>query len=231
MNDIDLAEALARVGREAASLVSSGARVGLGTGRAAEAFIRALGERVRGEGLAVVGVATSERSATLAAEVGVAVEPLSAEVGLDLAFDGADEVAPDLSLTKGLGGAMLRERVVAADAKRFIVLVTPEKLVGRLGERAPLPIEIAPFALPAVQRSLRALGAPRLRLAKDGAPYRTDNANAVIDLHAEGGGWSDVRALDRAVRAIPGVVDTGFFFDFVERVLDSESAGVRVLSA
>ena len=231
MNDIDLAEALARVGREAASLVSSGARVGLGTGRAAEAFIRALGERVRGEGLAVVGVATSERSATLAAEVGVAVEPLSAEVGLDLAFDGADEVAPDLSLTKGLGGAMLRERVVAADAKRFIVLVTPEKLVGRLGERAPLPIEIAPFALPAVQRSLRALGAPRLRLAKDGAPYRTDNANAVIDLHAEGGGWSDVRALDRAVRAIPGVVDTGFFFDFVVRVLVSESAGVRVLSA
>jgi ribose 5-phosphate isomerase A len=231
MNDIDLAEALARVGREAASLVSSGARVGLGTGRAAEAFIRALGERVRGEGLAVVGVATSERSATLAAEVGVAVEPLSAEVGLDLAFDGADEVAPDLSLTKGLGGAMLRERVVAADAKRFIVLVTPEKLVGRLGERAPLPIEIAPFALPAVQRSLRALGAPRLRLAKDGAPYRTDNANAVIDLHAEGGGWSDVRALDRAVRAIPGVVDTGVFFDVVERVLVSESAGVRVLSA
>jgi ribose 5-phosphate isomerase A len=231
MTDIDPTEALARVGREAAALVTAGARVGLGTGRAAEAFIRALGARVRTEGLGVVGVATSERSAALAAEVGIATEPLSPEVGLDLAFDGADEVAPDLSLTKGLGGAMLRERVVAADARRFIVLVTPEKLVARLGERSPLPIEVAPFALPAVERALRLHGLPRLRVSKDGAPYRTDNGNAVVDLHAEGGAWSDARALDRAVRAIPGVVDTGFFFDLAERVLVSELEGVRVLGA
>jgi ribose 5-phosphate isomerase A len=153
MSSLEASDALAKIGREAAALVMEGARVGLGTGRAAEAFIRALGARVREERLVVVGVATSERSAELAAEVGIAVEPLSPEVGLDLAFDGADEVAPDLSLTKGLGGAMLRERVVATDARRFLVLVTPEKLVQRLGERSPLPIEVVPFALPSVERA------------------------------------------------------------------------------
>lgn len=224
----DQISALDRVAVRALQEVQSGMRLGLGTGRAAEAFIRNLGERVR-EGLQVVGVATSERSAKLAREVGIAVEPLSQSLPLDAAFDGADEVAGDLSLTKGLGGAMLRERVVAADAKRFFVLVTPEKLVARLGERSPLPVEVVPFALPTVSRSASALCAEaRLRMA-NGEPVHTDNGNLVLDLFSAPGGWPDARALDQTVRALPGVVDTGFFFAMATAVFVADESAVRVL--
>jgi ribose 5-phosphate isomerase A len=223
--------ALDRVAKRALQEVESGMRLGLGTGRAAEAFIHNLGERVRA-GLQVVAVATSERSAKLAREVGITVEPLSESVPLDTAFDGADEVSGDLALTKGLGGAMLRERVVAADAKRFFVLVTPEKLVARLGERSPLPVEVVPFALPTVSRAAARLCAEaRLRKAANGEAVLTDNGNLVLDLFSAPGGWQDARALDQAVRALPGVVDTGFFFGMATAVFVADESAVRVLGA
>src|SRR5690606_20896390 len=143
---VSAADDLDRVAVRALDEVRAGMRLGLGTGRAAEAFIRRLGERARA-GLDVVGVATSRRSEALAAEVGVRTGTVGDLSPLDVAFDGADEVAPDLSAMKGLGGAHLRERVVAAEAARFVLLVTPEKLVARLGERAPVPVEVAAFAV------------------------------------------------------------------------------------
>jgi ribose 5-phosphate isomerase A len=220
---------LDRVAERALAEVRSGMRLGLGTGRAAEAFIRRLG-RAAGEGLEVVGVATSDRSEKLAREVGVRTVTIDAVDALDLAFDGADEVAPDGSLTKGLGAAMLRERVVAWEAARFVVLVTPEKIVSRLGERCPLPIEVVPFAVATAQRRLAKLGARAVRRATDAGFVVTDNGNAVIDLWAAGAaGWSDARALDAAVRAVPGVVDTGFFFDRTSLVLVGDASGVREL--
>lgn len=220
-----LDQALASLGALAAAELSNGMRVGLGTGRAAEAFIRAVGARLK-EGLSVVGVPTSERSAALAREVGIEITELSASVGLDVAVDGADEVTPDGSLTKGLGGAMLRERVVARDARRFFVLVGEEKLVTHLGERSPLPIEVVPFALATATRALRALdvGEPRLR-TREGVTVLTDNGNVVVDLHASGGRFADPRALDRAVRAIPGVVDDGFFLDMSLEVFIGRADG------
>src|SRR6185312_6168246 len=131
--------------------------LGLGTGRAAEAFIHALGERVQ-KGLRVRAVPTSNRSAELAGKLGIPVLGLADVDHLDIAFDGADEVTPDLALTKGLGGALLRERVVAFEAKRFIVLVTPEKMVDKLGSRTHIPIEVVPFATPSATRHLKELG-------------------------------------------------------------------------
>src|SRR5271165_5319391 len=125
-------EDLARVAQAALAHVADGMLLGLGTGRAAEAFIRALGERVQ-QGLRVRGVPTSNRSAALCNQLGIPTLTLAEIDHLDIAFDGADEVTPALALTKGLGGALLRERVVAFEAKRFIVLVTPEKLVEALG--------------------------------------------------------------------------------------------------
>lgn len=217
---------LARVADRALSEVRPGMALGLGTGRAAEAFIRRLGAAAA-EGLSVVGVPTSERSERIARELGITVARLEEVEALDVAFDGADEVTPDASLTKGRGGAMLRERVVASIARRFVVLVTSEKLVDELGQRCPLPIEVVPFALPTVLRRVAVVGARAIVRHDDaGAVYRTDNGNAVVDLVPHDGAWIAPRDLDARVRAIPGVVDTGFFFDMASLILVGERGSV-----
>lgn len=199
-------------------------RLGLGTGRAAEAFIRALGGRVAA-GLDVVGVATSERSEALAREVGVPTRALADFDELDVAFDGADEVTPDRGLTKGLGGAQLRERVVASIAKRFIILATEEKRVAKLGTRCPIPIEVVPFATSTVARRLASLGARLVeRVTAEGRPYRTDNGNAILDAHVNP--LDDPGAFDARARAVPGVVDVGLFLGLASLVLIGEETRV-----
>jgi ribose 5-phosphate isomerase A len=219
-------EDLDRVAERALAEVKGGTMLGLGTGRAAEAFIRRLGRAVKEEGLAVRGVATSERSEALAREVGVPTLALADAGPLDVAFDGADEVAPDRSLTKGLGGAQLRERVVASEAKRFVILATAEKLVDKLGSRCPIPVEVVPFAVPTVERRLVALGArPARRMTPAGVPYATDNGNAILDAHVAP--LDDPRGFDAKARAIPGVVDVGLFFDLASLVLVGGSGPVR----
>jgi len=224
------AEDLDRVAARALEEVQGGMRLGLGTGRAAEAFIRALGARVKA-GLSVVGVATSERSAALAAEVGIVVTTLEQVDALDVAIDGADEVAPDLSLVKGLGGANLRERVVAREASRFVVLVTPEKLVKRLGERAPIPVEVVPFAIGHATRRLGRIAtvtAVTRRLAKDGSsPFVTDNGNAILDVAIAP--TDKPGEMDAAMRAVAGVVDVGFFLGMADLVLVGDPGEVREL--
>jgi len=205
-----------RVARAALDEVKRGMRLGLGTGRAAEAFIRRLGERVR-DGLDVTCVVTSIRSEKLARELGIPVVTLDELFELDIAFDGADEVAPNLDLTKGLGGALLRERVVAHAAARFVVLVTPEKRVAKLGTRAPIPIEVVPFAKTPVHHALTHLGGrPTLR-QKDQTVALTDNGNVLLDTHFDP--IDDPRTLDGKIRAIPGVVDTGIFLSMADCVL------------
>jgi len=220
---------LEAVAERAMAELGDATRLGLGTGRAAEAFIQRLARDPRKTG--VVGVPTSERSAELARSLGLTLTSLADVPSLDIAFDGADEVDPSCALTKGLGGAMLRERVVAAEALRFVVLVTAEKIVDRLGARAPLPVEVAPFALATATRRLERLS-PRVerRLTRGGENFVTDNQNAVLDLYAGDGGWADPRALDRAVRSIAGVVDTGFFFGMASLVIIADHGGVRVLT-
>jgi ribose 5-phosphate isomerase A len=220
-------EDLARVAQAALTHVADGMLLGLGTGRAAEAFIHALGERARA-GLRVRAVPTSNRSAELAAKVGIEVLTLADVDHLDVAFDGADEVTPGLALTKGLGGALLRERVVAFEARRFVVLVTPEKMVDKLGSRTPIPIEVVPFAEPSVARHLRALGGvPAVRNKPDGFPYTTDNANWILDTRFAP--IDDPAQLDAAILRIPGVVDDGLFLDMADLVLVGEEGAVREL--
>lgn len=211
------AEAMNRVAQAALDMVDDGMRLGLGTGRAAEAFIRALGAKVAA-GLRVRCVTTSQRSEALAESLGIPLGSVDDVPELELAFDGADEFTASLDLTKGLGGALLRERVVAASAARFIVLVTPEKRVERLGTRAPIPVEVVPFAAGPVERGLRRLGAePVLRRTEDGLVYRTDNDNVVID--ARVAPLDDPFATHAAFRALPGVVDTGLFLGMADVVL------------
>jgi ribose 5-phosphate isomerase A len=216
--------ALDRVACAALELVEDGMRLGLGTGRAAEAFIRRLGERVAA-GLRVEAVTTSDRSEQLAAEVGIVRRDLAALPELDLAFDGADEVTPELGLTKGRGGALVRERIVAHAARRFVVLVTPDKLVSRLGERFPTPVVVVPFAGPTAARELVAMGAAvASRRAASGEPFRTDDGALVLD--AAFGPMDEPGRIADALRAIPGVIDHGLFLAMASLVLVGEADAV-----
>jgi ribose 5-phosphate isomerase A len=221
------------VAARALDLVEEGNKVGLGTGRAASAFISRLGERVR-KGLHVVAVPTSEETARQARDAGITLVDLSEAVELDLTVDGADEVAPSLDLVKGWGGALVRERIVASASRRFVVLVRHDKLVGALGERGRIPVEIVPFARGPAMHRLRALcRAPTLRTdPKSGEPFVTENQNLIIDCALDQP-LADARAardFDDSIRAIAGVVDTGLFLGMAERVLVGHPDGrVEVL--
>jgi len=200
-------------------------RVGLGSGRAATAFVHALARAVDG-GRAVEGVATSAATAALAAGLGIRIVDLGPEP-LDLTVDGADEVDPALNLIKGYGGALVRERIVAAASRRQVILVTPDKLVPRLGGRGRLPVEIVPFARAFCARRLEALGArPRLREA-GGQPMVTDNGNWILDCAIAP--LDDPAAYEEKLRRIPGVVDTGLFLGTADTVLLAEAGLVREL--
>lgn len=205
------------IAERALELVEDGSAIGLGTGRAATLFIKALGERVGG-GLRVRGVPTSDATADLARELGIPLATLEEVEELDICFDGADEVAPDFNLIKGYGGALVREKIVAASARRFVVLVGPGKEVKALGEHGKLPVEVVPFALPLARRKLTALGCPPvLRVQPDGTTYITDNGNPIFDCQV--GPIADAAALERALLDIPGVVGTGLFLGMAETVL------------
>jgi ribose 5-phosphate isomerase A len=219
-------ESLGALGKAAAGYVEDGMNVGLGTGRAAVAFVRALAERVK-NGLRIVGVPTSEATRELARSLGIRLATLADVPELDLTIDGADEVDPNLDLVKGLGGALVREKIVAASSRRFVVVVGSEKLVERLGVKTPLPVEVVPFALPLAEKRLAALDSrPALR-AKDGKTFVSDNGNLIVDCQFRE--IADPAALDVAIRAIPGVVGTGLFVGMAERVLVQHQESVRVL--
>lgn len=212
----------------ALEFVLDGTCVGLGSGRASSAFIRALGERCR-NGLHVRGVATSAASATLATRVGIPLTGLEDGMLLELTVDGADEVTPNLDMVKGWGGALVRERIVAVAAKRQVILVGTDKLVTTIGERGRIPVEVIPMAQWPVTHELKALSlAPTLRMDSTGAnPYVTDNGNVIIDfaspqLLVDG---NAARALERIVLDIVGVVDTGLFLGTAERVLVGHADG------
>lgn len=225
--------AVQAVADKALELVHDGAKVGLGSGRASAAFIAKLGERVQA-GLRIVGVATSEASATQARALGIPLVEIDDTLELDLTVDGADEVAPNLDLVKGWGGALVRERIVAATSRRQVILVGPEKLVPGLGARGRVPVEVIPLARGYVVRRLRELGiTPTLRLAADGgAPFVSDNGNLTLDcrLARPLQGTDEALALEARILGIAGVVDTGLFLGTAERVLIGRDDGrVEVL--
>ena len=224
---------VAAAAARAALLVEDGAKVGLGSGRAASAFIAALGALVE-RGFSVAGVPTSEPSARLARSFGIPLIEIDEHLELDLTVDGADEVAPNLDLVKGRGAAFVRERIVAAASRRQVILVGADKLVPTLCARAGFPVEVIPLGRGLVMRRLRAIGlGPSERLDAEGAaPLVSVNGNLIFDCAVAAplpdGGVA--RSLDAAVRAIPGVVDTGLFLGTADRVLVGHADGrVEVL--
>jgi ribose 5-phosphate isomerase A len=200
--------------------------VGLGTGSTASHFIRELGVRVQ-QGLRVQGIPTSEASRKLAVEVGVPLTTLSDHPVIDVTVDGADEVSDSLDLIKGLGGALVREKVVAHASKVVIIVVDESKLTGRLGRNAPVPIEVIPFAVDVVRRQLALWGGePRIR-EKEGRAFISDNGNLILDW------WHGLIdqpwALEKQIKGVTGVVDSGIFANVASSVIAATSSGIRKL--
>ncbi|RLF06295.1 MAG: ribose 5-phosphate isomerase A [Thermoprotei archaeon] len=214
------------VGVQAADMVEDGSAVGLGTGSTAYYAIKRLGERVR-EGLNIVGVPTSEASARLAEEVGIRLGTLEEYPRIDITIDGADEVDPAFRLIKGMGGALLREKIVASVSQREVIIVDASKLVERLGTKSPLPVEVVPFGWKVCAERLRELGCEPVLRQGDGGVYTTDSGNYILDCRFDG--VEDPEALERRINMIPGVVENGLFLGLATDVLVGREGRVEVL--
>lgn len=216
----------------ALEFVTPGMRLGLGTGSTAKQFVDLIGERVRA-GLDIVAVPTSEATHAQAIACGIRLTTLDETPELDLTIDGADEIAPDMSLIKGGGGALLREKIVAAASARMLVIADESKWVATLG-RFPLPIEVTPFGfaatLRAVDKAIAGIqrGGPlKLRMGKDGHAFVTDGGHWIID--AQLGRIDDPAALAHALSLIPGVMEHGLFVGMARTAIIGGPAGVRIV--
>lgn len=222
-NKVASGSQLEHIGKIAAGRIKPGQTVGLGSGKAALAFVRALADRVRTEGLQIRGVPTSEHTASVAREGGIPLETLDTVERIDIDVDGADEVTPQLNLLKGGGGNLLREKVIASISAELIIVIGEEKLTSRLGECFPIFVEVVRFALPTVQRRLKAMGAASAdpRKNPDGTIFLTDNGNPL--LHAffppDHTIMQNLDALETAIHAIPGAVETGLFAGYAAEAI------------
>lgn len=215
-------------GEAAANLIEDGMLLGLGSGSTAKHMVIALGQRIQ-QGLRIAGaVPTSHATEELARNFGIPLTDLDAHPVLDLAIDGADEIDGQLRLIKGGGGALLREKIVASTARRFIVIVDATKQVARLGQTAPLPVETVPLAVTPVSKRLEALGA-EVRLRRSGNyVFFTENCNAILDCFFAGG-IPDPVDLEARIRRIVGVAETGLFLNMAKQVVIGGPDGVKLL--
>lgn len=206
-------------------LVPENTVIGLGSGRAATAFVRALGQRVQ-QGFRIHGVPTSQNTAQLARDLGIPLKTLDEVDELAVTVDGADEVDPHLNLIKGLGGALVREKIVAASSRKLVILVGPEKIVPVLGGRGTLPVEVVPFGLKLARKKLEGLGLPSHIRQAGGANFVSDNGNFILDCQI--GPLTDPAGLHEKISVIPGVVDTGLFIGMADLVLIDNGTAVEV---
>jgi ribose 5-phosphate isomerase A len=224
-------DALKRAAAEAAvELVKDGMVVGLGTGSTAAFAVEALARRHR-QGLRFLGIPTSERTAAQARAAGIQLASFAEHRQIDLTIDGADEVERGtLNLIKGLGGALLREKIVAAASRRLAIIVDGTKIVDRLGTHVPIPVEVVTFGLEATQAGLEVLGAnARLRLSPAGDPFVTDGGNRILDCS-----FSPIvnpARLERRIERLVGVIESGLFISRADPVFVADATGVRRLDS
>jgi len=214
----------------AVEFVEDGMTVGLGTGSTAYFVVEGLGARVA-KGLKIVGIPTSERTATQARSLDIPLATFAEHPRIDLTIDGADEVERgSLNLIKGLGGALLREKIVAAASRRLIIVVDQEKLVDQLGDHTPVPVEVVQFGWQAAAAALSKLGAePVLRHAHEDHPFITDGGNYTLDCRFPP--ITDAKELERQIISIVGVVDCGLFINRASAVIVAATDGIHVMNA
>jgi ribose 5-phosphate isomerase A len=195
--------------------------VGLGSGSTASIFIRELGKA----GLKIAGIPSSDESGRIAEEVGIPLTTFKEHPQIDVTVDGADEVSPQLDLIKGLGGALVREKIVAHASKRVVIIVDESKLVERLGSKTVIPVEVIPLAVPLI---LPQLNGARIR-EKNGQPFVSDNGNTILDWPH--GPIDNPAALEKQLKAMTGVVDCGIFAGVANSVIVAGSEGVRKMGS
>ena len=218
-----------KAGEEAAKRVVNGQRIGLGTGSTVRYFLEALGQRLaEGDLSEIVGIPTSARTEAQARTLNIALATLEEAPALDLCVDGADEVDPQLNLIKGLGGALLREKIVASASRHFIVIVDNAKLVKELGQNCPVPVEILPFGWNVTAEQIRAIGGNPVLRMENNSPYKTDQGNHILDCHF--GTIEDPWQLARDLDSLPGALGHGLFLGFANEVIIGTPEGIETLS-
>jgi ribose 5-phosphate isomerase A len=222
-----MANAKQLAGERAVEYIEDGMSVGLGTGSTAYFMVERLGRRVREEGLQVRCIPTSRRTEEQARALGIPLTTFAEVRSLDLAIDGADEIGPDLALIKGGGGALLREKLVARAARRFIVIADAGKRVATLGA-FPLPVEVVPFACEVTAERVRAVVGVEPQLRREGeAAYVTDNGNYILDCRC--GRIADPAALERELKLLPGVVECGLFVGMAQLAVVSDGETTAII--
>ena len=221
---MEISERISRLATAVAAEIPGGKTIGLGSGSTAEAVVRALGTRIASEpGFTLIGVATSTRTARLAESAGIEVRDLSDVDSIDLGFDGADEIDPNLNLVKGRGGALLYEKLVAEICRDYLVVSADEKLVERLGTRLPLPVEVISYGWIHTRRRLGALGLmAELRGGRD-TPFQTDAGNYILDCATDGA--ANLVELAAEIKRVTGVVEHGVFPGIARRAALVDAAG------
>lgn len=220
-------EAMKRSAAEASlKFVKDGMVLGLGTGSTSRLVLEGIAQLVR-QGMDLRGVPTSLATAEASKILGIPLTSLEEHPKIDVSIDGADEVAPNLDLIKGHGGALFREKIVAAASKRFVVVVDETKLVRRLGSKAPVPVEIHPFGWKTTLTKIEAIGSRAVLRPGDGSAYRTDNGNHIVD--AAFGPIRSPRKLAGELEHVPGVVGHGLFLGMADAVLVGTANGVRTM--
>jgi len=204
---IDAAKLKKEAARAAAELIENDSVVGLGSGSTANFFIEFLGERVRKEKLEIVGVPTSRASEETAKKFGIMLCALDECGGVDIAVDGADQIDGKLNLLKGYGGAHVREKIVAAAAKRFVVIADYTKRCRAIS--LPVPVEVLPFGLRLAEKKLAELGGKPVLRMKEGKAFRSDNGNFILDV--DFGEIKSVKRMEGEINSIPGIIDNGIF--------------------
>ena len=214
-------------GEEAVKYVKDGMIVGLGTGSTIEYTLRKLGEKVK-EGLKIQGIPTSIHTKRIAKEENIPLTTLEENPEIDLTIDGADEVDSYLNLIKGGGGALTREKIIAFNSKKVIIVIDDSKVVKALGIDFPLPVEVIKFGWTSTKKTIEEFGCEvKLREIMDNEPYITDNGNYILDCEFER--IEDPEKLDTDLNLIPGVVETGLFIGLVNEVIVGSKSGVKTL--
>lgn len=214
---------------EAVKLVKDGSVLGIGAGTTIAYVVREIGRRIKEEHIRVLAVPSSNQTFQLAKECGIPLTTLNEHLSLDLDIDGADQIDGDLNLIKGMGGALTKEKIVASASKAFVIVADETKLTDVLGRKQPLPVEVLPFALPLVSSKIKTLGGqPVLKMSKDGSgPFVTDNNNYVLNV--DFGVINNPSQLDRTLKSILGVIETGLFLGMANMAYVGTKTGVKVL--